>query len=652
MKYSTKAQGPKLETAPPVHLVFLIAVVAHVLGASVQTAANAQYNSDPGITVGKLDDPNPGVQGADVSAAFTTNHLREFLQCLNSQRFRDELTNYNCGIPVPPFQFSVTLRKEHWHADSNAFNVSWNYTPNVPSFGTNRGLHAGLFYSAEKALARIDPGPHRFVLYRPILDCPKRGVIELWVKYPKTAEIFIAGKTPPPEVESEADKLAMLDWPHLPPPNSKAKLDSREKSFGNLPPEAVRETLTVDQNFRRVAFVVKRGAQEAVVVDGVEGKAYDSIARKNEMTFSPDGKRFAYVAGLGSKMLVVVDEKEDKFYDSIYDMFNPVFSPDGKHVAYVARCKALAIPPLEEFVVIDGREQKHYATAHTPVFSPDSRRFAYSAEKRWNRGMCVVVDGKEQKTYNQIVGEVFSSDSKRLAYKAMTLRNPNAKRPVWDFAVIDGREELQYDYAGEPVFSPDSKHYAYRAVDVASNKQLLVLDGAPVRCGRAVPDHSPCFSPDSRHLACLAHKERTWMILMDGAVLDKDAGEFTRGLTFSPDGAYVAYVSHDEGDTYSTIVVNGHPVKAYESVHEGPKFSPDGKRLAYVISRAGKYVPVFGKFEGPAYDQFINCDFFRSTRATHESRLSSFAFDERGVFHAITLRSGEILCLELEIVAE
>jgi len=142
------------------------------------------------------------------------------------------------------------------------------------------------------------------------------------------------------------------------------------------------------------------------------------------------------------------------------------------------------------------------------------------------------------------------------------------------------------------------------------------------------------------------------MILLDGKVLDKDVGEFTRGLTFSPDGKYLAYVSHDEDDNDSSVVVNGHPLKKYESVREGPKFSPDGKRLAYVTSRAGKLVPVFGEFEGPECDKFARCDFSRSTRATRESWFSAFAFDERGVFHAITLRNGEILHLELEIVAE
>jgi hypothetical protein len=639
---------PKLANGPFARFVFLIAVVAHVLSWSAQTGTAAQHVRDSGITLGKLHDPNPGIQGAQVSTEFTRNHLQQFLQYLNSPEFHDELTNYNCGIPIPPFQFSVTLGKEYSDADSNSLSVVWNYTPNFSSFGTNRGLHAGLFYAAEKALAETDPGPHRFVLYRPILDCSKRGMIELWVKYSKTSEIFVAGKTPPPEVESEADKLAVLELPPLPLPRPEGKLVSREKSLGIFPEDAIRETLTVDQNFRHIAFVVKRGAKEKVLADGVEGKAYDSIARKNEMTFSPEGNRFAYVAGLGGKMLVVVDGKEGKLYDWIYDMFNPVFSPDGKHLAYVAGRKALTFSQMEEFVVIDGKELKHYATADTPVFSPDSRRFAYSAEKTWNRGMVVVADEKEQKTYHQIVGEVFSPDSKRLAYQAMTLKDPKAKRPIWDFAVIDGREELAYDYAGDPVFSPDSAHHAYKAVEMASNKPILVLDGAPLRCGKAVPDHTPCFSPDSQHLACLAHKERTWMILMDGKLLDKDVGEFTRGLTFSPDGGYLAYVSHGEGDSESSIVVNGHLLKAYEAVREGPKFSPDGKRLVYVISRAGKSVPVFGEFEGPEYDQFVHCDASRSTRATAETR-SSFAFDERGILHAITLRNGEILQLELQI---
>jgi hypothetical protein len=626
----------------------LVVLAAAVLCLAPRESVGSERKSQ--VTLGKLDDSNPGIQGADVSIGFTTNHLRRFLDCLNSQDFHDELTNYNCGVPIPSLRFSVTLQPPTFDSPSNTLHVVWNYTPHFYTFGTNRGLHAGLFYSAEKALATVDPGPHRFVLYRPIFDCSKREATELWVKYSKAAEILVGGKTPPPEVEPEEDKLAVLDWPPLPLPNAKARLVMRERSLGKLPLDAVRGTLTADRSFRHVAFVAKRGEKEQVFVDSVEGKPYDSIGKDSNMTFSDNGTQFAYVAKLGTKMLVVANGKEGKFYDWIYSRFNLVFSPDGKQLAYVAGRNAHNPAQMQSYVVIEGRELQHYATVNSPIFSPDSRRFAYSAEKKWNRGMLVVVNGTEHKTYHQIVGTVFSPNSKRLAYHAMTLNDPKAKRPVWDFVVIDGREELEYDYAGNPVFSPDSEHYAYKAVEMASGKAVLVLDGGPVRCGKVILDHNPVFSLDSRHLACVGHKERTWMVLVDGKVLDKDVGEFTRGLTFSPDSRYLAYISHDEGDSDSSIVVNGHSFNTYESIVEDPKFTRDSKHLAYIIKRAGKFVPVLGALEGAEYDEFVRCDVFRSTRAV--GGFSTFALDERGVFNAIALRNGEILQLELELVTE
>src|SRR5260370_31211293 len=245
----------------PWRLIFVITAAALSPGTTVHTGMAAQY--DPGITLGELADPNPGIQGVNVSEGFSVDNLRLFLQTLNSAEFRQGLTNYNCGDPVPQFKFSVTLRKDPDREHTNALMVDWQFTPPLLPFGTNRGLHAGLFYSAEKELAKLDPGPHRFVLYEPILDCSKRGVVELWGKYSKTAEVLVAGKTPPKEVEAEADRSAVLDLPALPPTGRKARLLTRERALAKLPVDAIREALTVDQNFRHTACGENRGAKDA-----------------------------------------------------------------------------------------------------------------------------------------------------------------------------------------------------------------------------------------------------------------------------------------------------------------------------------------------------------------------------------------------------
>ena len=64
-----------------------------------------------------------------------------------------------------------------------------------------------------------------------------------------------------------------------------------------------------------MAYGAQSGNERFVVVDGREGKQYDSIG--SSLVFSPDSKHLAYAAQSGKKQFVVVDEKEEKQYDRI-----------------------------------------------------------------------------------------------------------------------------------------------------------------------------------------------------------------------------------------------------------------------------------------------------------------------------------------------
>jgi hypothetical protein len=51
-----------------------------------------------------------------------------------------------------------------------------------------------------------------------------------------------------------------------------------------------------------------------VVIDGKEGKKYDSVGH---LTVSPDGKTVVYTARLGDRQVTVAGEKEGKLYYGI-----------------------------------------------------------------------------------------------------------------------------------------------------------------------------------------------------------------------------------------------------------------------------------------------------------------------------------------------
>src|SRR5262249_37110447 len=97
---------------------------------------------------------------------------------------------------------------------------------------------------------------------------------------------------------------------------SAIRLVTHEVVLGKVDPDP--EARTVRPDRWRVAFVRQRGDKEVVVVDGVEGSKYDSIA-EGSLVFSPDGKRVAYVAARGDKWVVVVDGREGKEYDGYSD---------------------------------------------------------------------------------------------------------------------------------------------------------------------------------------------------------------------------------------------------------------------------------------------------------------------------------------------
>ena len=92
---------------------------------------------------------------------------------------------------------------------------------------------------------------------------------------------------------------------------------TREVSLGKVRPDlmVVLESVTVSADSNRVAYAARRGPKQLVVVDGVEGKEYDEIAKRTPV-FSPDSRRVGYVARRGGwregKQVVVLDRRGRK----------------------------------------------------------------------------------------------------------------------------------------------------------------------------------------------------------------------------------------------------------------------------------------------------------------------------------------------------
>jgi hypothetical protein len=227
--------------------------------------------------------------------------------------------------------------------------------------------------------------------------------------------------------------------------------------------------------------------REMVVVDGVEGPAYEEVG---DPLFSPDGQRIAYGASVDRHPRMVVDGVAGPAYDRVSV---PVFSPDSQRLAYIAwQSEKPVLVNGAEVAALDATD-----SAQGLVFSPDGRRLAYVARR--GKQSFVVVNGVPGPGYEEVGLPVFSSDG-RLAYAA--------RRGDAAFLLVEPQpsESTPYVRVGNPVFSPDGRRLAYWVDD--GKKKRVVVDGVAGKpydsIGRIV------FGPDSRHLAYGASIRSKW----------------------------------------------------------------------------------------------------------------------------------------------
>jgi Tol biopolymer transport system component len=601
----------------------------------------------------------------EISDKFGPLEVKKLKDLLNIPQFQSPLTNYSCGEAVPKLTFSVSLRPKGY-ATTRAVEIS--YTPGFsPSDYPKRCLMFAVDYLLDKAVAGLDPDPRQETTREPHCDCSKRDGKTEWVEFPGPDEILAPKKVAAKNAAMNADADQQVQEEDLQPirfdpadvqvtATPGEVLVTHETPLGKMPVDA--QMIVASHDFTHWACVLKRNGKESVMLDGVEGKAYDAIPYHQQLEFSADGKHLAYVAKSRDKMMVVLDGKEGKSYEDVEDLFHPKFSPDGQHLAYIAATPAIGIPPVRMFMVLDGKEQKGYQLVEGILFSHDSRHLAYNADRKWNRGTSVVLDGNEGPTFDQVSGTCFSPDGNRIAYVAFNRTNRSPGSMGMDFAVVDGKEEKHYKSVSSIQFSPDSRHVTYIAGVDNSSMRILVRDGVEMKYANANPG---TFSPDSQHLAYAARFGTNWLVLVDGKRLDPKP-KFARAdpmfspatdVSFSPDSRHIAYVRLTE--TNPLVVLDGKVIATQNGMLIAPRFTSDSRRLAYVAGRGpipgatgqgSKARPVLGGLEGKDYDQML------TWRADLDEGGETFGFtlDERGALHGIAVSDREVLRIELEIV--
>ena len=159
-----------------------------------------------------------------------------------------------------------------------------------------------------------------------------------------------------------------------------------------------------------------------------------------------------------------------------------------------------------------------------------------------------------------------------------------------------------HGFQATPAFSPDGTLVAFRQSDGANKAGIYaaaVGGEKTVQLTSDMGDCCPTWSPDSRRIAFSRYSDDVLSILTVPALggmehlLYRGQASMGGGLSWSPDGNYVAYVAAPSGDRtrssisflsladYSTHEITS-PPPGY--LDRSPMFSPDGKRLAFIRS--------------------------------------------------------------------
>ena len=253
------------------------------------------------------------------------------------------------------------------------------------------------------------------------------------------------------------------------------------------------------------------------------------------------------------------------------------------------------------------------AVFHQDVnWSPDGKYLSYSEMRM------VKVEGKDSfrsdifvikadgTAATRITGEerndYFSSwspDSKRIVFGSAVRENDDSDI----FAVnIDGSglTRLTRD-SGEnsaPAFSPDGKRIAFASTRGGIKHQIYLMDsdgGNPKRLTTDddVAHYNPQWSPDGEKIVYYSEKgdskDQIWTMNADGSVpklLTKNVGH-NIFPAYTQDGRVIFSSNRDgEEDAVYSMKPDGSDVKRVEGISSSwARFSPDGKRLAWISGR-------------------------------------------------------------------
>ncbi len=251
----------------------------------------------------------------------------------------------------------------------------------------------------------------------------------------------------------------------------------------------------------------------------------------------------------------------------LHSVSDPDVSPDGKLVAYTVTSidREADETHLAVYVArLDGHAAARRFTQgkrdHSPRWSPDGKYLAFvSTRGDKNQLFLAPLDGGEPRQLTKskfgVAQPAWSPDGKRIAFVQRTgeYKEPKDRKGVEKNAPRIIRD-LRYRLDGVGFF--DNRRFHVFTIDVESGKETQITSGD-------WNDDSPSWSPDGKSIAFVSDRERerwqrvwrfdVWVVPLAGGRARKVARSLGAAgqPRFSPDGRSIAYVGHENGEAAS-----------------------------------------------------------------------------------------------------
>jgi serine/threonine protein kinase/Tol biopolymer transport system component len=372
-----------------------------------------------------------------------------------------------------------------------------------------------------------------------------------------------------------------------------------------------------------VALLVRRpGVARPFLAAARFSQLTDQPGLETSPSLSPDAKSLVYASRISGNWDIYLQRVDGKkainlTADALEDDTQPEFSPDGALVAFRSERNGGGLFTMGA----TGESVRRISSfGYDPAWSPDGKRVVCATERvddpkhRWSTSTLWVIDvasgAKRQLATTDAVQPDWSPQGFRIAYWMMA---PSGQRDLWTIPADGGPATAVTDdppLDWDPVWSRDGdclffisdRGGSMNLWRVPVNEKTGKVRGAPEPV--TTPSSDAGFMSFSGDGSTLAYVARAFSRNISRLAFDPDtdqAGDTpslvtkgslsVRDLDVSPDGSWLAYNSESTEKLFvvRTDGTGSRQLTEGASKDRGPRWSPDGSRIAFYSNRTGAY---------------------------------------------------------------